>query len=116
MNSKIRKFEIVVDTHSLCPSDLLYNSNALCGEIGEVANVIKKIQIATLKPEWVTSNENELPDVDFFKNKLDEELSDALFYLVRVAKDNGTTLEDLIMIQEHKLKVQTMKYKRTFKK
>lgn len=110
------ELEAYVKLHSLCPGDKLYNSNALAGEAGEVANCVKKIRMATIRPEWVTQNENSLPTKEHFENNLNDELSDVLFYLVRLAKDNGVTLDDLAKIQIHKLKSQSEKYKRTFLK
>jgi NTP pyrophosphatase (non-canonical NTP hydrolase) len=109
-------FEMLVQKHSLCPTNLLYNSNALAGEVGEVANMVKKIQMATIKPEWVLQNENSIPDIEYFKAQLTEELSDALFYLVRVALDNNMSMSSLFLTQLKKLAEQSQKYQRTFLK
>lgn len=109
-------FELIVARHSLAPHELLYNSNALAGECGEVANVVKKIQMAQMKPEWVTANEGGLPTLNDFAGRLDDELSDVLFYLTRMALDNGATLEQLMALQLRKLVSQSEKYQRTFLK
>lgn len=110
------QFETIVNIHSLAPGNVLYNSNALTGEAGECANMVKKIVMANMRPEWVTQNENRLPDASVFVENLKVELSDVLFYLTRLALDNGVTLNDLMMMQLQKLSAQSDKYKRTFLK
>jgi len=111
-------FEQVVTKHSLCPGDLLYNSNALAGECGEVANIVKKIRMATIRPEWVHDNAESMgmPEIPEFKIKLKDELGDAFFYLTRMALDNGLTLNDVMFEQFEKLAEQSIKYNRTFLK
>jgi NTP pyrophosphatase (non-canonical NTP hydrolase) len=109
------EFEALVEKHSLS-EDLLYNSNALAGESGEVANAVKKVHMATIKPEWVTQDENSLPTKEYFEESVGDELSDTLFYLVRLAKINGLTLQDLMQLQADKLSKQSIKYGRTFLK
>lgn len=88
------------------------------GEAGEVANCVKKIRITELRPEWTieANKQFSMPAKDKFEDDLNVELSDQLFYLVRLAKDNGSSLEDLINIQTHKIKVQSLQYGRTFLK
>lgn len=110
------QFETIVRHHSLCQFDLLYNSNALAGEVGECANMVKKIQMATIRPEWVEQNENPLKDKEVFMEMLKIELSDVLFYLTRLTLDTGLTLNDLMMMQMKKLGNQSTKYKRVFLK
>lgn len=111
-----KRFNQIVEVHSLCPGNLLYNSNALAGEVGEVANIVKKIQMATMRPEWVQSNENRLPDVEHFKAMLKGELGDVFFYLHRVILDLGFDVHEIHMEQFRKLAEQTMKYNRKFLK
>lgn len=111
-----KEFLMLVNNHSLCPNDLLYNSNALCGEAGECANMVKKIQMANICPDWVQQKENPLKDKEVFTENLKDELSDVLFYLTRLALDIGLTLEDLMDIQSNKLNDRTHKYQRTFLK
>lgn len=107
-------FENVVMLHSLQPGNIIYNSNALCGEVGEVANIVKKMQFATLRPEWV--GEGGVPSISDLKAKIGDELGDALFYLTRVATDNGFNLTQLMMMQAEKLNNQSIQYGRTFLK
>lgn len=110
------EFNQLVDKHSLRPDDLLYNSNALTGEAGECANQVKKVEMAASRPDWVTQNENRLPDPKVFIGNLREELSDVLFYLVRVGKIANVSLEEMMQIQAEKLAAKSIKYKRTFLK
>ena len=73
----MKEFERFVLEHSILPSDDQYNTVALCGESGEVANVIKKIQIRNnLNSKEVIS----MKTMDDYKNNLKEELGDVLFY------------------------------------
>lgn len=110
------EFEQIVHRHSLEPNNLLYASNGLCGEAGEAANQIKKIHMARVKPEWITQNENALPNPEEFREAACDELGDTLFYLVSEAKQLGTTLEELMQRQADKLGNQSIKYGRTFLK
>ncbi len=103
----------LVKHHSLKPDDALYNSNALCGEIGEVANVIKKIEIRkALKPEEVTS----MATMEDYLHQLEDEMGDALFYFFCLAKLFDLDLATLVKKQSDKLFTQSEKYQRTFKK
>lgn len=111
-----KQFEEIVAHHSLCPTDMMYNANALAGEAGECCNAVKKLTMAELKPEWVTQNENRLPNKEVFTENLKEELSDSLFYLTQLAKCAGTTLDELMLLQFKKLGNRSVKYQRTFLK
>lgn len=109
-------FTFRVAEHSLCPYNLLYNTNALCGEAGEVANMAKKLHMLSLHPEWISANEPGLPTGEDFKKKLADELGDALFYLTRVALDNDMNLADIMINQLEKIQKQSKHYGRTFLK
>lgn len=110
---KTIEFEQIVKKHSLMPNNDMYNSNGLCGECGEVANVIKKIAIRNhLETEDVKS----MNTMDDYKNNLNEELGDALFYLTRIILDNNMTLNDIMKMQVEKLQKQSENYGRIFYK
>jgi len=111
----LKAFEIIVNEHSLLPNNSLYNSNALCGEAGEVANVIKKLQI---RAKLIEDNINisSMNTVENYRNNLYEELGDTLFYLTRLALDNNITLLDLFRSQILKLENQDEQLRRTFLK
>lgn len=106
-------FENLVSLHSLQPDNELYNSNALCGEVGEAANIIKKMQFAKIKPEWVGKGIPSLPDLN---EAIGDELGDILFYLVRLALDRGFSIQHLMLRQAEKLGGQSDRYERTFLK
>lgn len=92
----IKKFENLVDRHSLEIGNFNYNGNALGAEAGEALNLIKKIHMARKNPEWVAidpDQERSLKPASVYSAKLRDELGDALFYLTRIAKDAGLTLE-----------------------
>jgi NTP pyrophosphatase (non-canonical NTP hydrolase) len=112
----IDDFEQIVIEHSLCSGNLLYTTNALCGEAGEVANLSKKIQIAELKPEWVNQNQALLPTPNDFKLQMMDELGDVLFYLTRAALELGIDLDIVMERQYYKLKDQSREYGRIFLK
>lgn len=95
------------------PGNVLYNSNALCGEIGEVANLVKKIEMVKMHPEWVG---DDAPSTSDLKIAISDELGDALFYLTRLTLDNGYTLRELMSYQRNKLTKQGNKYNRLFLK
>lgn len=76
---------------------LLYASNALAGEVGEVANEVKKLYRACdgdMYPAEVTSAEHE---------KIALELGDVLWYLTALAQLCGYSLEDVSRMNQEKL-------------
>jgi NTP pyrophosphatase (non-canonical NTP hydrolase) len=71
---------------------LTYPALGLCGEAGEVANIVKK---------WIRDSNRELsPDI---KAKLIKELGDVLWYLSQVASDLGVSLNEVASINLAKL-------------
>lgn len=111
----IQEFEELVLKHSLSER-LMYNTNALAGEVGEVCNVVKKIAMAAMKPEWLNRSMNSLTPVEEQHEKLDDELGDALFYLIATALRNGTDMQRLFTLQAKKLELQSEQYGHTFLK
>lgn len=109
-------FESLVNKHSLKPGNLLYNSNALNGEAGEVANQVKKREMSIDKPEWVFQDIDPLHTTEVFENNTILELSDTLFYLTRCAADLGASLPYLMSLQKTKLESQSQHWQRTFLK
>lgn len=105
--NKCKEFGELVYNRLLKPHDMLYNSNALAGEVGEVANIVKKIIIrGTLPKEEVVS----MKTMGYYFNNLKEELGDVLFYLIAVAETQGLKLEDLIDLQTKKINKLDKKY------
>lgn len=109
----ISNFEDLVEYHSLKSDDIMYNMIGLCGEVGELSNAIKKIEIRkALKPEEVVS----MKSVKEYEENLKEELGDVLFYLVRIMLDKGYNVNQIIEHQLFKLNNQSIKYDRNFLK
>ena len=108
----------MLDDHSLCPYNLVYNAVGLTGEAGEVANNIKKLQMIEIRPEWVQSEGNQkiVLRKETFEDNLSEELSDTLFYVLRLARDRGLNIADLVSLQQNKLLKQSEQYGRKFLK
>ncbi len=106
-------FEQLVDRHSLMPGNNLYNSNALCGEAGELANVCKKIEIFSVNPDLIA---DKMLTVEYFKNQELDELGDLLFYVIRKIHDTGASIGLVMDLQRDKLAKQGKKYGRVFKK
>lgn len=88
---KANEYQEWTERTAIYPKDegLVYTTLGLAGEAGEVANVVKKI----------IRDDNGF----FFQEKHDKlvsELGDVLWYAARLAKELGTTLED-VMQQNH---------------
>jgi NTP pyrophosphatase (non-canonical NTP hydrolase) len=111
----IVEFAKKVHMHSVAPGDLAYNALGLTGESGEVANVVKKLELNILHPEWVTGDSG-LKSTEELEHDLLEELGDQLFYAFRIMLDQGITIWDVIDCQARKLNYQSEKYGRTFLK
>lgn len=112
----ISLFENAVKEHSMCPGDLQYNALALAGEVGEVANIVKKIILTRINPDWVTQDIDPMHSEAHYRELLADELGDALFYLTRLIMDNQYSLIQIATKQRHKLEQQSEKYKKTFLK
>jgi len=69
---------------------LLYLGLALAGEVGEVANEIKKV-----------FRENKT--IEEAKPKIVEELGDSIWYMVRLVDELGYTLEEVMSLNKAKL-------------
>jgi len=72
--------------------NIFYPTLGLAGEAGEVANKVKKIQ----------RDKNNIIDEDM-KQKIVEELGDALWYLAQIATELNVSLEDVAQINLEKL-------------
>jgi NTP pyrophosphatase (non-canonical NTP hydrolase) len=67
-------------------------SNAMCGEAGEAANVVKKLR----RHETRTTTPKD-PDWDILLDNLGEELADTFLYLILVADHYGIELDPYIV-------------------
>lgn len=73
---------------------LEYCTLGLCGEAGEVANLVKKIRRDCMEKE----------EIDEIRQKLFPELGDVLWYLSALANEAGTSLEAVAEYNLAKLK------------
>lgn len=89
----MRDLEKLVYTiqHSHEDQSLVFNSLALCGEAGELANIVKKLI-------YYTHTDNPLS-----ANDIVDELCDVLFHVVAICKDLHIPVESLVesTIQKH---------------
>lgn len=69
------KFDNASDTYAQLTKELV----GLFGEIGEFANIVKKVNIKLDRPQDYSF------DLDAAKDNLSEELSDSLIYIIRIA-------------------------------
>jgi len=118
-------FEELVTRHSL-GAGILYPAVALAGEVGEVCNNLKKVIMVRLLPNrsdaFVTGTNDfisgppPLIGEPELKERIIDELGDALFYLTKLAIDNGVTIDQLMFNQLQKLEEQSATYQRIFLK
>lgn len=66
-------------------------SNAMCGEAGEVANVVKKLRRIELGTRGVMD-----PPEDFLRSALADEMADVVLYLILLADHYDIDLEAAI--------------------
>lgn len=86
--------QIVKDTHihEFHDFNLLYFSNGLGGECGEVQNEIKK-----LYREMIKDNESvNVSEIKKRKENIKTELGDVMWYLTAIVNDLGLSLEDIL--------------------
>ena len=86
--------QIVKDTHihEFHDFNLLYFSNGLGGECGEVQNEIKK-----LYREMIKDNESvNVSKIKKRKENIKTELGDVMWYLTAIVNDLGFSLEDIL--------------------
>lgn len=105
-------FEEIVEFHSYDPGKL-FNALALSGEVGGLNNIIKKLIYIQNQRQWFDKEERKQLS-DNLINDAREEIGDCLFYLTRLAQIFGLTINEVMINQTHKLKVQSEKYGRNF--
>jgi NTP pyrophosphatase (non-canonical NTP hydrolase) len=107
-----------VKEHSLKKHDQFFQMNALLGELGELANVIKKEEFYLDFPSYQDKVENQ---IKFgirkpFREMFVDEAGDVLFYFIQLLNTKEVTLEEIIEYQINKLNKQSEDNKRIFKK
>jgi NTP pyrophosphatase (non-canonical NTP hydrolase) len=89
--------------------DKLFSMNALVGELGELANVIKKIEFHKhfkTYQERVQKEINEGKRKSFDEQLLDE-AGDTLFYFIQLLNSLNLDLEEIMKYQKNKLELQS---------
>lgn len=113
----MKEFIKTVSTHSL-NKDEFFTMNALVGELGELANVIKKIQFHKDFESYNQRVEDEIQAGTRkpFREMLIDEAGDTLFYYIQLLNRLNLNIDDVIAYQTMKLSNQSEEYGRTFKK
>lgn len=101
---KLKQFEEVVRRHSLNEYDVFFSSNALIGEVGELANALKKDRWVKDHPSW---RRNMKSSIEYHENAIDE-AGDVLFYYLQVLQKAGIDIEHVIDQQILKLQKQSI--------
>lgn len=114
---KIEEFEEVVKTHTFSMTDFEIVT-ALVGELGELANVIKKADFYNKMPLYKARIDAELSEGKRppFRTQFIDEAGDTLFYFLKLLNYWGVSLEEIIEFQTNKLGTQSKKLDKTFKK
>lgn len=96
------RFDNQLEKYNQVTKDLV----GLLGEIGEFANIVKKINIK------IEKNESYKLDTRQAENNLKEELADSLIYIIRIANilEIDLATEALAKIEKNKIKYGTSKY------
>lgn len=112
----INEFQKFVIDHSVEDKDVFFSMNALMGEIGELANVLKKEEFQKIFPEYnnqVLQEQENGTRVSVRQQQVDE-AGDVLFYLIQVLSKKNIDIETIIAYQVQKLQSQTAEYGRKF--
>ncbi|MVW76706.1 MazG nucleotide pyrophosphohydrolase domain-containing protein [Pseudomonas xionganensis] len=96
------KFDNQLEKYNQITKDLV----GLLGEVGEFANIVKKINIK------IERNESYELDTKQAENNLKEELADSLIYIIRIANilEIDLTTETLTKIEKNKIKYGTTEH------
>lgn len=93
-----------VKEHSM-DTDMMFSMNALLGELGELANVVKKEHFYTIIPNYRERVDKEITEGkrDTFLDKFVDEAGDALFYFIQVLNKRGVNIDNVMDAQEYKM-------------
>jgi len=115
---EIQDFVRYVDSHTLPNKDDFFTMNALTGELGELANVVKKFRFYLDVPLYAERVDQEIADGkrDTFRDQFIDEAGDTLFYLVQIMNKWGVTTEEVMQKQHDKIEGQFNIFNEIFKK
>jgi NTP pyrophosphatase (non-canonical NTP hydrolase) len=106
-------FQQFVKDHSLDGGvfDVFFTMNALTGELGEMANVVKKEMFYETLPDFTNKIDARLAagECDTFRDQFIDESGDTFFYFMQALNKKGVTLEEVINMQVEKFAEQTRK-------
>ena len=88
--------QVVRDTHihKFDQYDILYFSNGLGGECGEVQNEVKKLYRALISDDG--SGSPDIQEINKRKKNIKSELGDVMWYLTAIANKLEYNLEDIL--------------------
>lgn len=114
------KFIKTVEEHTLQGSDDSFKMTALVGELGELANVMKK-EGFTESDEMIEYRERTEMEIASGKRKTWEEqkideAGDTFFYFIQLLNDWDIPIDKVMKYQMEKLKKQDIQWGRTFLK
>jgi NTP pyrophosphatase (non-canonical NTP hydrolase) len=92
----LNKFQQVVKEthiHKFNQYDILYFSNGLGGECGEVQNEVKKLYRALIQG----SESKNIQEINRRKQNIKSELGDVMWYLTAIANKLNYSLEDILL-------------------
>jgi len=107
-----------VEEHTLANRDDFFTMNALAGELGELANVVKKFRFYLDMSQYAESVDNDIAcgKRTTFRDQFVDEAGDTLFYLVQIMNKWGVTMEEVMQKQHDKIEGQFELFGRVFKK
>ena len=118
VNSTLQKLDLsFVEKHSFEGTDIYFEMNALLGELGELANIVKKERYAEEFPRYKKQLEEQYANgrPNFRAQKVDE-AGDVLFYFIKVLNMMDIPLEEVVTGQKMKLDKLSQSYGHTFQK
>jgi len=114
---KNKTFHEIVKKHTFENTDIFFKMNALIGEIGELANVLKKNEFYKFFKDVEIKNIERLKTTsDGLRNHIEEELGDVIFYIYQIMNDLHYSADLIMKIQENKLNRQSNELNRIFLK
>lgn len=115
---KTEDFVRYVDAHTLSNRDDFFTMNALAGELGELANVVKKFRFYLDMSQYAERVDQEIIDGKrgTFREQFVDEAGDTLFYLVQIMNKWGVTMEEVMQKQHDKIEGQFNIFGKVFKK
>lgn len=115
---QIDEFVKYVDEHTLLGRDDFFTMNALAGELGELANVVKKFQFYLDMPQYYDRINKEVAEgkIKPFRDQFVDEAGDTLFYFVQMLNKWGVSIEEVMQKQHDKIEGQYKIFDKVFKK